>query len=515
MPVSLIATICNEGASIRMMLDTIAAQTQLPDEIVISDGGSKDNTVDILKEFQTRLPLKIIEVPGANISEGRNAAIKAATGDIIAVTDAGVRLAPNWLEELLKPFTDPQVEAVAGFFLPDPQTPFEVAMGATVLPVESDVDPERFMPSSRSVAFRKFVWEAVGGYPEWLDYSEDLILDFRIAGMYGPFVFQPSAVVYFRPRPNLRAFFKQYYLYARGDGKANLFLRRHIIRYLTYFGVLPVIIFGLLMGNPWWLAALIPGFAYMFAAAYRRLINQWGPLSWADRISAALWVPIIRVTGDIAKMIGYPGGRVWRFINHPPHWRVEQVAKDKPVIRTWYTPWLERDAALGKRLGVAERVGSLRWLAIFFTRTGDGLTFFIFMILLYLIGWFSGNDYFRSMVIIWLIADFVAFMFVQMLKTMVRRPRPVGEWGKMYRYNDPHSFPSGHSARGGVLSSISLLLVAPALGPIAMILGGLWGLMIAVSRVLLGVHYPSDTAFGYLLGITVGLIMVTVLRSLG
>jgi undecaprenyl-diphosphatase len=139
------------------------------------------------------------------------------------------------------------------------------------------------------------------------------------------------------------------------------------------------------------------------------------------------------------------------------------------------------------------------------------LTFFILLIGLYLAGRFSRNNYLQSMVILWLVADFVAFLFVQILKTLVRRPRPVGEWGKMYRYNDPHSFPSGHSARGGVLSAISVLLAAPVLTPIGMVIGALWGLMIAVSRVLLGVHYPTDTAFGYLLGITAGLAVVSIL----
>ena len=59
---------------------------------------------------------------------------------------------------------------VAGFFRADPHSPFEVAMGATVLPLRDEIDPATFLPSSRSVAFRKAAWQAVGGYPEWIDY---------------------------------------------------------------------------------------------------------------------------------------------------------------------------------------------------------------------------------------------------------------------------------------------------------------------------------------------------------
>ena len=41
--------------------------------------------------------------PGANISQGRNQAIAAAHGPIIAATDAGVVLSPYWLEDVTKP----------------------------------------------------------------------------------------------------------------------------------------------------------------------------------------------------------------------------------------------------------------------------------------------------------------------------------------------------------------------------------------------------------------------------
>ena len=100
-------------------------------------------------------------------------------------------------------------------------------MGATVLPTVDEVKPESFLPSSRSVAFTKAAWEAAGGYPEWIDYCEDLIFDFRLRDVAGPFAWAPEAVAHFRPRGSLKAFFKQYYRYARGDGKADLWRKKH------------------------------------------------------------------------------------------------------------------------------------------------------------------------------------------------------------------------------------------------------------------------------------------------
>lgn len=330
MKISVILTVLNEGESIRGVLDSLAAQTRPPDEVVIADGGSRDNTAAILRAYAAagRLPLRVIEAPGTNISQGRNAAIRLATGDVIAATDAGVRCAPDWLERLtlpLSPIPDGgegrmRGSIVAGFFHPDPKNVFEVAMGATVLPEARDVNPQTYLPSSRSVAYLKSAWEAVGGYPEWLDYCEDVIFDLKLRQKFGPFLFVPEAVVHFRPRGSLRAFARQYYFYARGDGKANLFPRLHAIRYFTYLVAAPLLVYAALTVSPWlWLVGLLAGLAYL-RVPLRRLWPQLPALAWPDRLKALLYVPVIRVVGDVAKMVGYPAGIAWRLTQQKtPH----------------------------------------------------------------------------------------------------------------------------------------------------------------------------------------------------
>jgi len=182
-----------------------------------------------------------------------------------------------------------------------------------VLPEVGEINPASFNPSSRSVAFLKSAWAEVGGYPEWLDYCEDLLFDFRMRERWGKFLFVPEALVYFRPRSSLRAFFLQYYRYARGDGKADLWRRRHAIRYLTYLVAVPLVAAAGVLFSPWWWALYLIGIPGMFLSGWRRLARTRSDASLVQKLQAALWVPIIRVTGDVAKMIGYPVGLWWRY----------------------------------------------------------------------------------------------------------------------------------------------------------------------------------------------------------
>ncbi len=384
--ISLIATVLNEGDHLHRLMRSIVAQTQPPDEIVIVDGGSRDHTVALLHEYARTLPLRVIVEPGANISRGRNVAIAAAQGDIIAVTDAGVVLAPDWLAQITRPLVeDAGLIWVGGFFDAEATTPFELAMSATVLPLVDEINPATFLPSSRSVAFRKTAWAAVGGYPEWLDYCEDLVFDFRmreiasgvqlpasiqraassqlpvsgtdagsekqeaseqsavsgqrswadginpvptdtrhpLARPATPFAFAPEARVAFRPRGSLRTFFTQYYRYARGDGKADLWRKRHAIRYATYLVAAPVgLALGLLHPLGWLL--LLAGAVIYLRQPYRRLAKLLqqpanaalvrSPVDW---LKVWLLIPVIRVVGDVAKMIGYPVGWRWRLQQRP------------------------------------------------------------------------------------------------------------------------------------------------------------------------------------------------------
>jgi hypothetical protein len=118
--------------------------------------------------------------------------------------------------------------------------------------------------------------------------------------------------VNFRPRGSLRALARQYYQYARGDGKANLFPRQHAIRYGAYLVAAPLLVYAAVTVSPWlWLLGVLAGLAYV-RLPLRRLWPRLAAMPAAGRLLALAYVPLIRLTGDLAKMLGYPAGVAWR-----------------------------------------------------------------------------------------------------------------------------------------------------------------------------------------------------------
>ncbi len=311
--ISLIFTVMNEEKALPALLASLNEQERAPDEIVIADGGSTDGTLPLLRAFAAaRQHVSLLEVPGANIAEGRNAAIHASSGDIVAVTDAGVALSHQWLAELVRPLeVRPEVDMVSGYSRPDPHTRFEALLAAATLPLVSEIRAEAYLASSRSVAFRRELWAQAGGYPEWLDYCEDVVFDLECKRVGAHVVFQPAASVRFRPRPHVRAFFLQYYRYARGDGKANLWPERHALRYTAY--VLGAILLWRGLRNPFWWVLLALAAVAASRKALIRLLTEPKSHDKENLVISLSGAFGLRVVGDIAKMLGYPVGVWWRW----------------------------------------------------------------------------------------------------------------------------------------------------------------------------------------------------------
>jgi undecaprenyl-diphosphatase len=157
------------------------------------------------------------------------------------------------------------------------------------------------------------------------------------------------------------------------------------------------------------------------------------------------------------------------------------------------------DARWSDSLRVAEKPGFLRAVSMVLAHSGDSWFWGLGLILLY---FFTSNPFWKQ----WALTQFfwiaVLAVVVMAVKFTVRRRRPEGEWGAIYRNTDPHSFPSGHAARAFLIA-----VIASGLGPAWLaILLWVWAPLVALARAAMGVHYLSDVVAGALVGSVVGLL---------
>ena len=247
MNAALIATVFNEAGSIDPWLESVRAQTRLPDEIVIVDGGSTDGTPSHISDFFSKDPRlagrgKVLQ-RRCNISEGRNLAIETATCDVIVCSDAGSILDPAWFERMTEPFAG-GAELVAGWTSSRPQNAFQEKLSCYSEKDLAGLKPEDYQPSSRTIAFRKSVWRAVGGYPEWMTLAgEDALFNANLKAAGFKFVLQKDAVVYWDPSPTMSGFMKQIYSYGYGAAEAKLYSPIYLRWMLTTF-LPPLILFS-------------------------------------------------------------------------------------------------------------------------------------------------------------------------------------------------------------------------------------------------------------------------------
>ena len=163
---------------------------------------------------------------------------------------------------------------------------------------------------------------------------------------------------------------------------------------------------------------------------------------------------------------------------------------------------LSWDAHLSTRLRLqppasGEQRGAMLWYAaVVLAHSGDSWLWMGLLGGIWLLG--SPEWHAKSALLVLAVGGQALLIFA--VKQAIRRERPQGEWGSIYRSIDPHSFPSGHAARAGLLAVIFLGLGPAWLG----LLLAVWAPLVSLARVATGVHYLSDVIAGALLGILMG-----------
>ncbi len=310
--VTFITTVLNEEETIRKLLDSLLEQTKLPYEVIVTDGGSSDGTLAILEAYKRKFKkmsvlYKVILKEG-NRAIGRNEAIKHATGTIIACSDAGCVLDKNWLKNLVLGFQNPYVDVVAGYYKGLSKTIFEKALIPYVLVMEDRVNPDTFLPASRSMAFRKDVWERNRRFPINYSHNEDYVFAKTLKKTGARIVFKKDAIVYWIPRATIKEAFIMFLRFAIGDAEAGILRPKVGFLFARYFSVLLILIIFALTGE----IQFIFAFSMLFV-----LYSLWSiskNYKYVNHYLAFLYLPILQFISDSAVLLGTTLGiirRIW------------------------------------------------------------------------------------------------------------------------------------------------------------------------------------------------------------
>lgn len=306
--ISFISTVFNEEKTIVQFLKSIVSQTKLPDEIIIVDGGSNDETVSLLKDYKFSLPkskVKIIIKKG-NRSVGRNEAIRHAAGDIIVCSDAGNVLDKNWIKYITAPFNDKKVAVVAGYYKGKAENAFQKNLIPYVLTMPDKADPETFLPATRSAAFRKYIWQKIGGFDEKLSHNEDYAFARKLKESGAKIVFAKEAIVYWIPRSTLKQTYIMFLRFAYGDAEAKLFRPKVLVLFLRYLIAFILVLIFLITKS------LIILHSLFFILIMYVMWAVWKNYRYVKEPSAFVYLPMLQFIADFAVLVGTTLGLIKR-----------------------------------------------------------------------------------------------------------------------------------------------------------------------------------------------------------
>jgi len=300
--VSLIIPIRNESESIEKLIKSIEAQTLLPDEVIIVDGGSIDDTIKI---FNTLVGgnerYRLIETENATPGRGRNIGIENARNEWIALTDAGIVLDKDWLKNLVAVVdANPSLEMIYGNFEPLMNSSFEkCAVFTYVQSKKKNAIREKFIASS---LLKKSVWERVGGFPDFRA-AEDLIFMETVAENNIKTGTAPEALLYWQVPPDLLSIFRKFALYSKHNVINSRLWDWHYGLLRQYLILLPVIILSI-FHSCWWLIVIL---FWIIARVMKRVLANYYQFGLSPIYNPIRFFTIVAIiiTIDIATLVGW------------------------------------------------------------------------------------------------------------------------------------------------------------------------------------------------------------------
>lgn len=308
---SLVVTIFNEENAIVDFLNSVLFQEKNPDEVIIVDGGSSDNTAKVVRCFIKNSKSNInfrLFVKKGNRSIGRNEAIKKAKGDIVLITDAGCILDKNWVKNITKPFLDRKVDVVAGYYRAKTKTVFQKCLTPYVLVMPDKVDPKSFLPATRSMAIRKEVWKELGGFDERYSHNEDYVFANKLRDRGKKIVFRKDAIVYWIPRESFKEAYTMFRRFAYGDIEAGI-VRDRVLLLFARYSLLMYLLLYFSFTKSFTLLLIIFGGVILYIAYI-----IWKNIRYVKKLNGLYLLPALQITADLAVMHGSFMGAIKRIL---------------------------------------------------------------------------------------------------------------------------------------------------------------------------------------------------------
>jgi GT2 family glycosyltransferase len=291
--VSVVVCSYNGAQTLEQCLQSLA-ELDYPDyEVIVVNDGSTDETRSILVKFPS---LRVVHQDNRGLSAARNAGLRAATGSLIAYTDADCFADPHWLTHLVYQFQRTDAAAVGGPNLTPPDGwlagCIAASPGQPMHVLESDHVAEH-IPGC-NMAFRRDVLLAIDGFDvQYRVAGDDVDVCWRLQQAGCWITFAPGAFVWHHRRQNPRAYLRQ----QAGYGEAEALLRfKHPDR---FNGRGDGKWRGILYGTSLQGLRLKPGnvFRGVFGTGLFQCLYTPGPAHWATLPSSLEWLLTTLVIG--------------------------------------------------------------------------------------------------------------------------------------------------------------------------------------------------------------------------
>jgi GT2 family glycosyltransferase len=213
---SIIIPTFNGASRIGNCLDSLVKQTAARDvEILVVDDGSTDNTAEVVRGYSS---VRLITQANAGPAAARNRGAQEARGTILLFTDDDCVPMPDWVEAMLRPFSDPEVVGAKGVYRTR-----QKSLAARFVQIEYE-DKYRLMtglPSidfidTYSAGFRRERFLEMAGYDTSFPVAcaEDIELSYRMSARGWKMKFVPAAIVYHTHPDTFSRYLKKKYKFA-------------------------------------------------------------------------------------------------------------------------------------------------------------------------------------------------------------------------------------------------------------------------------------------------------------